>query len=127
VCACLTDCAATRPRRSYFFMFTTVITQMWNTSFQFCFRKRQYIFLYVAWDLSYCPTLVTEWSFKWSEIVAGKLQGYKFSDVGFIPELFQAGRKALHVEAHQLIIYVFNPEELWHKWNQQLFVPVSNN
>jgi hypothetical protein len=59
------------------------------------------------------------------QVPVGKLKRYKSPGVDQIAaELIQAGGETLRSEFHKLIKLIWNKEELLHKWNESIVVPI---
>ena len=54
-----------------------------------------------------------------------KLKGHKSSGVNQMPaELIKAGGRTIHYEIHELIISIWNKEELPEEWKESIIVPI---
>jgi hypothetical protein len=59
------------------------------------------------------------------EVAIRKMKRYKAPGSDQIPaELIQAGGGTLHSEIHELIIPIWNKEELSHQWKESVVVPI---
>jgi hypothetical protein len=59
------------------------------------------------------------------EVAIRKLKSYNMPGSDQIPaELIQAGWEMLHSEIHQLIMLLWNKDELPHQWKESIVVPI---
>jgi hypothetical protein len=69
--------------------------------------------------------LVPELSAFECELAIEELKSHKLPGIGQIPsELIKAGGKTIRSEIHELIISIWNEEELPEKWKELIIVPI---
>jgi hypothetical protein len=61
------------------------------------------------------------------ELVIEKLKSHKLPGIDQIPaELIKAGGRTIRCAIHQLIIAIWNKEELPEEWKESIIVPIHN-
>ena len=69
--------------------------------------------------------LVPEPSPSEDELAIDKLKSHKSPDIDQIPtELIKAGGRAIYLEIHKLIIFIWKKEKLPEEWKESIIVPI---